>query len=228
MNDNVIEEYLDIIDHVRSIINSQILSGISDINYISSTDTMSSNKNDNLDSITEDVNRCKKCGLGGGDTIKVVGMGKPNTRLVIVGTMPKTELNKDCHPFGKEAGDLLNRMIKAIDIEPSIVYICNILKCSTPFKKEPSIEEITACKGFLKRQIEVIAPEFILAMGDYAAGFFVNNINTACVNDLRDSVYQYENAQVIITHHPDFLISSPQHKKEAWEDLKTLKNIMGK
>ncbi len=226
MNDNVIEEYLTIIDQTRSILNSQVLSGITYINYVSSPNTTPSNKKDDLDTIIRDVEKCKKCAWGSKNPIRIVGMGKPDSRLVIVGTMPETGINKDCHPFGKEAGDLLNKMIKAINIEQSMVYICNILKCSTPLNKEPSVEEITGCKNFLKRQIDIIAPEFILAMGDYAADFFVNDTKKAHVNDLRDRIFQYKDARVIITHHPAFLISSPEYKKEAWEDLKTLKGIM--
>lgn len=226
MDDNVIGEYLAIVDQTRSILNSQVLSGIPYINYVSSPDTMPSSRKDDLDTIIRDVEKCKKCPLGSKNPVRVVGMGKPDTRLVIVGTMPVTGISKDCHPFGKEAGALLKKMINSINIEQSMVYICNILKCSAPLNKKPGVEEITGCRDFLRRQLDIIAPEFILAMGDYAAGFFVNNTNKACVNDLRERIFKYKDARVIITHHPAFLISSQEHKKEAWEDLKTLKKIM--
>ena len=166
---------------------------------------------------------CTRCGLHETRTNAVFGDGNASSRLVFIGEAPGRDEDMQGLPFVGRAGKLLDKMIAAIGFRREDVFIANILKCRPPNNRDPKEDEVTACKKYLARQLELIDPVIICALGRVAGQ---NLLGTrAPLRVLREGVHHYNGIRVIVTYHPAALLRNPNWKKAAWEDLQMLKAL---
>lgn len=164
------------------------------------------------------VASCQACALAGGRTRTVFGVGNPNSDWLLVGEAPGVEEDRQGEPFVGPAGLLLDRMLAAIGLKRGDnVYIANMIKCRPPQNRDPHGEEIAQCNPFLKRQIALVQPRLIVAMGRIAAQSMLNSRMT--IGALRGKLHDYHGVPVIVTYHPAYLLRNPADKARAWEDL---------
>jgi uracil-DNA glycosylase family 4 len=170
-------------------------------------------------SLQREVRGCRACVLAESRTQTVFGTGDPEADWMIIGEAPGAEEDRQGEPFVGRAGQLLNEMLRAVGLSRSRVYIANILKCRPPGNRDPKRDEIAACAGHLARQVELIAPRLILAVGRIAAQSLLDS--TAPVGRLRGRVHEYgpQRLPLVVTYHPAYLLRSPGQKRRAWEDL---------
>jgi uracil-DNA glycosylase len=170
-----------------------------------------------LNVIREDMGECTRCSLSAGRNKIVFGDGNPNARLLFVGEGPGADEDAQGLPFVGRAGQLLNNMINAMGLSREQVYIANIVKCRPPGNRVPEPEEAHTCTQFLFRQIDVIRPEVIVALGATAATYLLGGKSP--LNALRGRIHSVRGARLIVTYHPAYLLRDPAQKKEAWKDL---------
>ena len=163
---------------------------------------------------------CTLCGLHSTRTQTVFGVGDPHAQWLVIGEAPGAEEDARGEPFVGRAGGLLNSMLKAIGLSREQVFIANILKCRPPGNRDPRPEEAIACRPYLERQIALIEPKIILAVGRIAAQ---NLLNTdAPIGKLRGRLHTFgaQRRPLVVTYHPAYLLRSPGEKRKAWTDLK--------
>jgi uracil-DNA glycosylase len=161
---------------------------------------------------------CTACGLHKTRTQTVFGVGDENADWLLVGEAPGAEEDRLGDPFVGQAGKLLDAMLGAIDLSrENNVYICNVLKCRPPGNRNPEPDEVAKCTPFLLRQIELIGPKLIVAMGRFAAQTLLNT--DASIASLRGRVHQYAGRPLIVTYHPAYLLRNLPDKSKAWADL---------
>lgn len=181
----------------------------------------------NLDSvaaIAESVARCTRCPLHATATNPVPGEGNPNADLVVVGEAPGANEDASGRPFVGAAGQLLTKILEAINLRREDVFICNVLKHRPPDNRNPLPNEVEACSPYLVRQIELIRPKAILALGLFAAQTLLNS--KLPLIRLRESVHQYYGIPLIVTYHPAALLRNPNWKRPTWEDVKLARRIL--
>jgi uracil-DNA glycosylase len=171
-----------------------------------------------LDSLRAEIGDCTRCPLAyaGRKTI-VFGDGDPNARLMFVGEGPGADEDASGLPFVGKAGQLLNNMIAAMGLKREEVYIANIVKCRPPGNRTPEFVEATTCSQFLVRQIDIVHPEVIVALGATAATYLLGVKQSLA--SLRGHWHTVRGAKVAVTYHPAFLLRDPRQKAEAWKDL---------
>jgi uracil-DNA glycosylase len=171
-----------------------------------------------LQAIRADIGECTRCPLAfqGRHTI-VFGDGNPGARLMFIGEGPGADEDAQGLPFVGRAGQLLNNMIVAMGLQRSDVYIANIVKCRPPQNRVPESEEANTCTQFLFRQIDVIRPQVIVALGATAATYLLGGKSPLA--RLRGRLHEARGVKLIVTYHPDYLLRDPTQKKEAWKDL---------
>ncbi len=171
-----------------------------------------------LDALRQEIGDCTRCPLGfaGRHTI-VFGDGDPNARLLFVGEGPGADEDLQGIPFVGRAGQLLNNMITAMGLSREQVYIANIVKCRPPKNRVPEPVEATTCSQFLLRQIDIVRPRVLVALGSTAATYLLGGKSP--LSALRGRVHAAHGARLIVTYHPAFLLRDPRQKKEAWADL---------
>ena len=155
----------------------------------------------------------------------VFGDGSPNARLMFVGEGPGADEDAQGIPFVGKAGQLLNNMITAMGLKREEVYIANVVKCRPPGNRTPEPEEGNTCSPFLFRQIDVIRPQVIVALGATAATYLLGQRQPLA--GLRGRVHAWRGSQLIITYHPAYLLRDPRQKKEAWADLQIAMRELG-
>jgi DNA polymerase len=175
------------------------------------------------------VPSCTACGLHKSRTQTVLGVGDENADWLLIGEAPGAEEDRLGEPFVGQAGRLLDNMLAAIDLKRGEnVYIANVLKCRPPGNRNPEPEEVEKCAPHLRRQIELIAPKLILAMGRFAAQTLL--ATDASIASLRGRVHAYAGVPLIVTYHPAYLLRNLPDKAKAWEDLvfaaKTMKSLL--
>lgn len=171
-----------------------------------------------LRAIRDDIGDCTRCVLHKQGRKQIVfGVGNPRAQIMFVGEAPGADEDIQGEPFVGRAGQLLNNMISAMGIRREDVYIANIIKCRPPGNRTPEREECDTCSPFLMRQIEVVKPKIIVALGAVAAKTLLC-VNDAMVN-LRGRIYDFRNTKLAVTYHPAYLLRDPRQKKEAWKDL---------
>jgi uracil-DNA glycosylase len=171
-----------------------------------------------LKMIRQDLGDCTRCVLHKQGRKQIVfGVGNPNASLMFVGEAPGADEDLQGEPFVGRAGQLLNNMIKAMGLQREQVYIANIIKCRPPGNRTPEREECETCSPFLMRQIEVVKPKAIVALGAVAAKTLLA-INSS-MTDLRGRWYDFRGTKLAVTYHPAFLLRDPRQKKETWKDL---------
>lgn len=145
-------------------------------------------------------------------------MGDPKARWLFVGEAPGADEDAQGEPFVGQAGRLLDNMLAALGLGRSTdVYIANVLKCRPPNNRTPEPIEVEACRPFLDRQIELVAPKLIVALGKSAASALLRS--DASVANLRNRIHRYRGIPLIVTYHPAYLLRTPVDKAKAWEDL---------
>jgi uracil-DNA glycosylase len=176
--------------------------------------------------IREDLGDCIRCRLHKQGRKQIVfGVGSPKAQLMFIGEAPGADEDQQGEPFVGRAGQLLNNMIKAMGLEREQVYIANIIKCRPPGNRTPERDECETCSPFLMRQIEVIRPQVIVALGAVAAKTLLA-IN-APMAELRGRWYDFRGTKLAVTYHPAFLLRDPRQKKEAWKDLQMVMKKLG-
>ena len=176
--------------------------------------------------IREDIGDCTRCKLHKQGRKQIVfGVGSTSADLMFIGEAPGADEDEQGEPFVGRAGQLLNNMIKAMGIEREQVYIANIIKCRPPGNRTPERDECETCSPFLMRQIAVIQPKAIVALGAVAAKTLLA-IN-APMSDLRGRWYDFRGTKLAVTYHPAFLLRDPRQKKEAWKDLQMVMKELG-
>ncbi len=178
-----------------------------------------------LKAIRTDLGDCTRCRLHKGRKNIVFGVGNANAELMFVGEGPGADEDEQGEPFVGRAGQLLNNMIAAMGLQRRDVYIANVVKCRPPQNRTPEKDECDTCSPFLLRQIEVIRPKVIVALGAVAAK------NLLAMNDsmasLRGRWYDFKGARLAVTYHPAYLLRDPRQKKEAWKDLQMVMKYLG-
>lgn len=175
--------------------------------------------------IREDIGDCTRCRLHKGRTNLVFGVGNPNADLMFVGEGPGADEDAQGEPFVGRAGQLLNNMIAAMGLKREDVYIANVVKCRPPGNRTPEKDECDICSPFLMRQIDVIKPKVIVALGAVAAKTLLA-LNDSMAN-LRGRWYDFRGARLAVTYHPAYLLRDPRQKKEAWKDLQMVMKYLG-
>jgi uracil-DNA glycosylase len=164
------------------------------------------------------VSHCEACSLHKTRTQTVFGVGDPAAEWLVVGEAPGAEEDRQGEPFVGQAGKLLDNMLAAIQLKRGQnVYIANVLKCRPPENRDPQGEEVTRCDPFLKRQVELIKPRLIIALGKFAAQSLLNS--TGSIAGMRGKQHDYHGVPVIVTYHPAYLLRNMPDKAKAWEDL---------
>ena len=164
------------------------------------------------------VTGCQSCSLAKTRTQTVFGDGDPNADWLFVGEAPGAEEDKQGLPFVGAAGQLLDNMLAAIQLKRgSNVYIANVLKCRPPQNRDPQGEEVVKCDPYLKRQVALIRPKLIVALGKFAAQSLLGSEES--IGIMRGKLHDYQGVPVIVTYHPAYLLRSLNEKAKAWEDL---------
>jgi DNA polymerase len=175
--------------------------------------------------IREDIGDCTRCALHKGRNKLVFADGSPDARLMFVGEGPGADEDAQGLPFVGRAGQLLNNMITAMGLKREEVYIANVVKCRPPGNRTPEPEEANTCSPFLFRQIDVVRPEVIVALGATAATYLLGQRQPLA--GLRGRVHSFRGTKLIVTYHPAFLLRDPRQKKEAWADLQIAMRELG-
>jgi uracil-DNA glycosylase family 4 len=176
-----------------------------------------------LAALDASINTCQKCPLGGTRTNFVFGVGNPQATLMVIGEAPGADEDAQGEPFVGRAGQLLTKILEAINFRRDDVYICNILKCRPPGNRKPTPEESELCTPYLKKQIGLIQPKVILCLGLTAAENLLKTKES--MTNLRGKVFQYENTPVMVTYHPAALLRNPNWKRPTWEDVQAVRRL---
>jgi uracil-DNA glycosylase len=185
----------------------------------------SKNPAEALAAVRADIGDCTRCKLHTlGRRQIVFGVGNPEADLMFVGEAPGADEDVQGIPFVGRAGQLLTKIIEAIDLKREDVYIANVIKCRPPQNRNPEPDEVETCEPFLFQQIDVIKPKVIVALGKFAAQALLRTLDP--ISRLRGRVYDYRGAKLIPTFHPAYLLRNPSSKREVWEDMKLVKRLL--
>lgn len=178
-----------------------------------------------LDFVRTDLGDCTRCKLHTlGRSQIVFGVGNPAASLMFIGEAPGHDEDVQGIPFVGRAGQLLTRIIEAIGLRREDVYIANVIKCRPPENRNPEPDEVAHCEPFLFRQVLVVKPRVIVALGTFAAQTLLRTKDP--ISRLRGNVYRYGTASLIPTFHPAYLLRSPERKRDVWEDMKKVRDLL--
>ena len=170
------------------------------------------------------VANCTACGLHSTRTQTVFGVGNINAQWMVIGEAPGADEDRQGEPFVGRAGKLLNEMLRALGLRREDVYIANVLKCRPPNNRDPLPAEVEQCEPYLKRQVELIQPKIILAVGRIAAQNLLQTDIT--IGKLRGQQFTYRGIPLVVTYHPAYLLRSPAEKRKAWDDLRFARGVL--
>ena len=177
-----------------------------------------------LEEVRGDLGDCTRCTLHAGRTNLVFGVGSPAADLVFVGEAPGRDEDRQGIPFVGRAGQLLTRIIASIGLSRDEVYIANVIKCRPPNNRNPEPDEVATCEPFLFRQLDVIRPRVVVALGGFAIRTLLQT--DQAISRLRGRVFDYRGAKLVPTFHPAFLLRSPERKRDVWEDMKRVRALL--
>jgi uracil-DNA glycosylase family 4 len=183
-------------------------------------------KADRLEQLIELIEACRRCSLGSTRQHIVPGEGNPDADFVCVGEAPGATEDEKGRPFVGRAGQLLNDILKAIGLPREEVFIMNVLKCRPPGNRDPEPLEAQACSPYLHRQLELIRPKVILALGKPAATTLLNVPRTTSLTELRGKVHRYRGTPLVVTYHPAALLRNPHWKAATWDDVRIARRIL--
>ena len=183
------------------------------------------NMPDSFQELKNMVLNCHLCNLSKTRTNIVFGEGNLNANLMFIGEAPGREEDLQGKPFVGRSGELLTKMIEnVLGLKREEIYIANIIKCRPPQNRDPEIEEVESCKPYLLKQIEIIKPKIIVTLGRIAFKYLLNNETP--ITKARGNLYEFNGIKVIPTFHPSYLLRNPSKKKEAFIDLKFIKEFL--
>jgi len=169
------------------------------------------------------IHDCQKCPLGATRNHFVFGVGNPNADVVLVGEAPGAEEDKKGEPFVGRAGQLLNKILEAVDFKREDVFICNILKCRPPNNRDPLPSEVEQCEPYLHKQLAILQPKVMLALGRIAAQTLLRTNDS--LTKLRADVHTYQGIPLVVTYHPAALLRNPNWKRPTWEDVQKFRAL---
>ena len=178
-----------------------------------------------LEAIRDEMGNCTRCALHKGRNTIVFGVGNPAARLMFVGEGPGADEDAQGLPFVGRAGQLLNNMIAAMGLKREDCYIANVVKCRPPGNRTPEPDEANTCSPFLFRQIDVVRPQVLVALGAVAATYLLGVRQPLAA--LRGRIHAFRGMSLIVTYHPAFLLRDPRQKKESWADLQVAMKELG-
>lgn len=170
-----------------------------------------------LKALKDEIGDCRRCRLSNGRTNIVFGEGNPDARLMFIGEAPGREEDMQGRPFVGDAGMLLTRLIEKMGFKRGDVYIANIVKCRPPMNRDPEMDEIEKCRGFVERQIEIINPRVIMSLGRISAQTLIGNTKLK-ITSIRGKIFDYKGIPLMPTFHPAYLIRNPKDKWHTWDD----------
>ncbi len=179
---------------------------------------------DSLEAVAALIGGCRKCVLCQGRTHTVPGEGNPAAKLMCIGEGPGATEDETGRPFVGAAGQLLDKMLAAIDCPRETVYIANIVKCRPPQNRKPLPDEAVACLPYLHRQIALVRPKVLLALGGTAAEHLLGVRRS--LGDLRGQVHRYAGIPLVVTYHPAALLRNPNWKKPTWDDVRIARQLL--
>ncbi len=180
-------------------------------------------KYSSLEEMYDNVKDCQKCGLASTRTKFVFGKGSGDAKLVLVGEAPGRDEDLKGEPFVGRAGQLLTKILNAINLKREEVYIANVLKCRPPNNRDPVESEMEMCLPHLNEQLKIIKPEIILCLGRVSAQCLLKT--KMSMKELRGKVYSYQGIKTLVTYHPAALLRNPQLKKPTWEDVQFVRKL---
>ncbi|HID40399.1 MAG TPA: uracil-DNA glycosylase [Calditrichaeota bacterium] len=178
-----------------------------------------------MEAFYQEIKDCQRCPLAKTRTNFVFGSGHPQAKVMFIGEAPGHEEDLQGIPFVGRAGKLLDKMLQAIGLSREDVYIANVLKCRPPGNRDPLPDEIGACEPYLKKQLEIIRPKVLVALGRVSGKVLTREEKS--LRDLRENPNDYQGIPLIVTYHPAALLRNPLWKQNAWEDFKRIKKIAG-
>ena len=230
--DNLKEEYLQIVATVREHVAEQLQLGLFETEK-SESEPESKFASLDLSALDADAQVCTECGLHAERNTVVFGVGNPNADLMFIGEAPGADEDRQGEPFVGRAGQLLTKIIEAMKLTRDDVYIANVLKCRPPGNRNPEPDEVETCSPYLIRQIELIQPKVIVALGSFAAKMLLDT--KTGITALRGQFHEYalanqsDNTPVIMpTFHPAYLLRNPNAKREVWEDMQQVMELLDK
>jgi len=173
-----------------------------------------------LKAFYHEINQCSKCALHGSRKHFVFGMGNPQADVMFIGEAPGRDEDLQGLPFVGKAGQLLDKMLFALKMKREDVYIANVLKCRPPNNRDPLPDEVVQCEPYLKKQIELIKPKVIIALGRISAQVLLKRMDSLSI--LRQNEQIYAGIPFIVTYHPAALLRNPGWKAKAWQDLQKI------
>ena len=180
---------------------------------------------DSLQNIAAEISACSFCGLSAGRNMPVPGAGAAAPRVMFIGEGPGAEEDRTGLPFVGAAGQYLDKWLAAIGLSrEKDCFIGNIIKCRPPGNRDPRPDEISACRPYLKRQLEVLRPGIIITLGRFASQVICDSEEG--IGRLRGRVHEYEGIPVVATYHPSAVLRNPELRKNVWEDLKKAKDLL--
>ena len=227
--DNIKEEYLQLVATVREYVQEQLELGITELQEPQQASPYATLDLGQLDA---DAQGCTRCGLHATRNTVVFGVGNPNADLMFIGEAPGADEDKQGEPFVGRAGKLLTDIIvKGMGKTRDDVYIANVLKCRPPGNRNPASDEVDMCRPYLERQIELIQPKVIVALGSFAVQLLLDT--KMGITALRGEFQPYgvagqrDNAPMIMpTYHPAYLLRNPSAKREVWEDIQKVMEVL--
>jgi DNA polymerase len=178
-----------------------------------------------LEEVRKELGDCKRCKLHRTRKTIVFGEGNKRAELMLIGEGPGYDEDVQGRPFVGKAGQLLTKILQSINLPREEVYITNIIKCRPPRNRNPEPDEIQSCNPFLMKQIDVIQPKIICALGAFSSQTLLKT--DAKITALRGKFYEFGGIHVIPTYHPAFLLRNPERKREVWEDMKKIVELLG-
>jgi uracil-DNA glycosylase len=176
------------------------------------------------EALTAEVRSCTKCALHSTRTQTVFGVGNRRAQWMFIGEAPGADEDRQGEPFVGRAGQLLNAMIAALGLRREEVFICNVLKCRPPNNRDPQAGEVEQCEPYLIRQIEMVRPRLIVALGRHAAHSLLKT--DLALARLRSQRLSYQDIPLVVTYHPAYLLRTPSDKRKAWDDLCRARRLM--
>jgi DNA polymerase len=176
------------------------------------------------DELRSTVAACTDCSLHETRTQTVFGIGDPNADWLFIGEAPGAEEDRRGEPFVGRSGQLLDQMLAAIGLSRDRVFIANIIKCRPPNNRDPRSEEAAACRSYLERQIEIVEPKIIVAVGKISAQNLLGTDSP--VGRMRGKRHSFRDVPLVVTYHPAYLLRSPSQKRKSWDDLCLARRIV--